>query len=177
MSNRVAVLHQPGVVEVRLTMRRSWLILVPLTLWIVGWTIAGAAVIVSLVSGNLHDAGFLLIWLAVWLFAEVFAGLAWLWHAFGREIVTVSGGTLTIKRDVFGFGPARAYDTGEVRNLRALGYFGSLMSWSFGMVTWGLSGGTVAFGYRGKTHRFGIQLEEPEAEVVADALRPYLPGL
>ena len=158
MSSRVAVLHRPGAVEVRLAMRKSWLILVALTFWIVAWTIGGAMVIASLVAGNLHEAGFLSIWLVMWLLAEVFVGLAWLWHVFGREVATVSSETLSIKRDVFGLGPGRAYNTSQVTNLRALRYFGSFTSWSFGMVTWGLSGGTVAFGYRGKTHRFSILL-------------------
>jgi hypothetical protein len=44
------------------------------------------------------------------------------------------------------------------------------------MAQWGLSGGTVAFDYRGKTHRFGIQLQETDAATVVETLKQYLPA-
>jgi hypothetical protein len=39
-----------------------------------------------------------------------------------------------------------------------------------------LGGGTVGFDSQGETHRFGIQLTEPDAQEVVRELKPFLPA-
>jgi hypothetical protein len=119
---------------------------------------------------------FLAVWLVGWLAGEVFAVVAWSWLAFGEEIVAVREGVLAIEKRIGPLALARSYPVHEAGNLRAVGWFGSRMSFSDSMRPWGLSGGTVAFDHRGKTVRFGIGLDEKEARSVADELGPHVPA-
>jgi len=176
MSNRVSCLDQGVDFEIRIAMRRHWFMLLFLPLWLAGWTVGGVAAFKAIFSeGFSADKWFLVVWLVGWIFGEFFAAYVWLWHAFGKEIVRVGSGILAIKRDILGLGPVRSFQTMEISDLRAAGYFGNTRSWSSGMAQWGISGGTVAFDYRAKTRRFGIQLEEREAREVVERLRPHLP--
>lgn len=114
---------------------------------------------------------FLSLWLIGWAFGEGWAVYQWFWAAFGREIVRVREGQLTIKRDILGRGTQRTFPIGTVANLRASGVFPSSWSWNDYRK---LAGGTVAFDSQGKTSRFGVQLTEPEAQEVVRELMPYL---
>jgi len=131
---------------------RGLLIFVPF--WWAGWTAGGIFAVISLVTGE-SFGGFLVLWLVFWAVAWLVTGYAWLWSAFGQEIVRVRLGTLSIKRDVFGYGPVQQLPLSAVSRLRAAGLFGNLYTWSGSMVYWGLSGRMLAFESQGKTHRFG----------------------
>jgi hypothetical protein len=136
----------------------------------------GILVLTQLARGKPDGEGaFLIVWLVMWAVGELFVAYTWLWNAFGKESVRVFSGLLTIKHDMLGLGRTRTFQIHEISNLRAVGLFGSMLSGASSMAYWGISGGTVAFNYRGKTHRFGIQLEEDEALGVIERLRPYLP--
>jgi hypothetical protein len=86
-------------------------------------------------------------------------------------VTTVELGSLRIKRSILGYGPVKNYEITKLSNLRASGFFGPMMSWSSGMASWGLSGGTIAFDYEGKTIRFGISLSENDSNQLVDALK------
>lgn len=123
-----------------------------------------------------QPALFMVLWLVGWAFGELFVPYAWLWNAFGKEVVTVRVGTLVLKRDILGFGRSRVFPVSEISHLRASGLFGSfLLGWAGGLNYWGLSGGVIVFESGGKTHRFGIHLEEDEARQVVAELVRYLP--
>lgn len=100
--------------------------------------------------------------------------LAFLWGAFGYEIISIYQGKLKIKRSIFGYGPGKEFDVSRISNLRASGFFGPMTSWKFGMAFWGLWGGTVAFEYNGKTRRFGISLSEDDANKLVSSLKERL---
>lgn len=44
-----------------------------------------------------QPAFFMALWRFWWAFAEVFIVFAWLWNAFGKEVVTVRLGNLVLK--------------------------------------------------------------------------------
>lgn len=100
----------------------------------------------------------------------------WLWHVFGREIIkfTLQENIFTIKHDIFGLGRIKTFQNHEISNIRAAGYFGVINSF---LVLWGIIGGTIAFDYKGKTYRFGIQFEEKEAKELVEKIKSYLPHL
>ena len=119
---------------------------------------------------------FITLWLAGWLLGEVWAVYSWLWSGFGKEIVTIREGALSIRRDILGYGRTRSFPIGNVSNLRASGFFPSDSYWSNYLVQLKLAGGTVGFDVQGQVKKFGIQLTEPEAQEVVRELKPYLPG-
>jgi hypothetical protein len=155
--------------------RHLWL-LIFLPVWLVPWTFGGISALLVLAAGEAPEGppGFLALFLCFWLIAEVFALYVMLWMAFGKEVVTIRNGVLSVKRDVMGCGPTRRMPLSELRNLRASGYFGFPMTFSYTFRWWGLSGGTIAVDYRGKPYRFGIALDEQQANAVVGELRPHL---
>lgn len=124
--------------------------------------------------GPATPVGFISLWLVGWLLGELWAIYSWFWTAFGKEIVRIGEGTLMIKRDILGYGRTRSFPIGSVTNLRATGIFPTTSYWGNYFTQMKLTGGTVAFDSRGETHRFGIQLTEPEAQEVVRDLTPYL---
>jgi hypothetical protein len=176
MTNRITYLEQGSTLEIRIPTRKLGGFLVFLPVWLAGWTAGGVAMLIALISGNpVGGIGFAVLWLVMWACGWLFTTYAWLWMAFGREIIRAGeGGVLTVKRDVFGLGSTKTFPIHAISDLRAAGLFGNPYSWSASMSHWGLSGGTVAFDHDGKTHRFGIHLEEDEARAVAERLRSYL---
>jgi hypothetical protein len=146
-----------------------------LPIWLTGWTIGGIVALFILISGKGEDGSwFLMIWLCFWAYAECFTVYAFLWNAWGKEIISVQKGTLEIFRSIFGYGKRKAYNLGEISNLRASGFFGNMFSKEYGMAQWGLAGGTIAFDYKYKTLRFGIGLEERDALELVENMKNYL---
>ena len=84
--------------------------------------------------------------------------------AFGYELITSDHDIITIKRSIFGHGPLKRFEISKISNLRASGFFATMISWSYNMAYWGLSGGTVAFDYENKPIRFGINLNEDDSK-------------
>jgi hypothetical protein len=81
---------------------------------------------------------------------------------------------LSIKKDILGYGRTRSFPVRSIRNLRPSGVFPSNSYWENYLVQLKLAGGTVGFDVHGRTKKFGIQLTEPEAQEVAEELKPYL---
>lgn len=163
--------------QISIASEKHWSMLLFLPLWLAGWTVGGVLAIRSLLDPHSgQPALFIVLWLVAWTFGELFVPYAWLWNAFGKEVVTVRVGTLVLKRDILGFGRSRVFPVSEISHLRASGLFGSfLLGWAGGLNYWGLSGGVIVFDSGGKTHRFGIHLEEDEARQVVEELVKYLP--
>jgi hypothetical protein len=176
MSNRLTYNDRVSTLEIRIRMKKPRWESVFLPFWLVMWTIGGVFVIVELARKAPGTDPFLLLWLVGWALAETLVGYASLWLNYGTEIVWTDRLQLTIKRDLFGRGRTRTFEVRNISRLRAAGQYGSMMSssWSSGMAQWGMVGGNIAFEYGGKTHRFGIWLEEQEAQEVVERLRPFV---
>ncbi|RJP66362.1 MAG: hypothetical protein C4532_16245 [Candidatus Abyssobacteria bacterium SURF_17] len=176
MGKRVSYSDEGIAFEVRIAVKKQLFALLFLPVWLAGWTIGGITAFKQVVSDTPTEARtFLIVWLLGWFLGEVFAVYTWCWMAFGKEIIRVGSGLMTVRRAIGTLGRSKTFQTMYISDLRAVGYFGNLRSLSTNMAMLSISGGTVAFDYQGKTHRFGIQLEEQEAREVVERLRPYLP--
>jgi hypothetical protein len=154
MDKRIRVLNG----EIRIASPKNLLMLLFLPVWLIGWAFGLAAVIRALLSQHVTERLFLIFWLCGWSIGGLFILYAFLWIAFGYEIVSNQNGFLIIKRSIFGFGWSRKFSLPKISNLRASGLFPQTMSWRLSMAQWGLSGGAVAFDYNGGTGRLGINL-------------------
>jgi hypothetical protein len=157
--------------EIRITSPKNIFMLLFTALWLCGWTVGGVDAISQVFSMSGKEAWFLILWLCVWVVGEFFFLYVFLWGAFGYESVRIGQGIMNIRRAIFSYGLSKNYPLSGVSNLRASGLFGSPMSWRFGMTYWGISGGNVAFEYAGKTRRFGINLNEDEANQLVIAIK------
>ena len=174
---RIQQLQTASGTELHILAKREWGALIFIPLWLAFWTFGGIMAMKWVIHpGSSTPRAFICLWLAGWLFGEVWATYSWFWTAFGKEIVTIREGALSIKRDILGYGRARSFPVGNVSNLRASGWFPSNSYWANYLVQLKLAGGTVGFDFHGQVKKFGIQLTEPEAQEVVRVLKPHLPN-
>ena len=152
---------------------RSWFVIGFLGLWICAWAVAEVMVPIQFLQGAIPPEGrsLMFAWLVVWTAGGLLAIYAWLWQVIGKEIVTVQGGTLTVRRDIGGFGFDRAYDLSQMRNLRVEPTPFNPLDLSSALQLWGIGGGVIAFDHAAKGFRFGAGLDETEAKEVVMAIK------
>jgi hypothetical protein len=120
------------------------------------------------------DRWLLLGWLIVWLPSEIFVAYVWLWGVLGKEVLRITPASFSHQRNLLGLGRVRRFDRSELQNLRASPLAGSIFSWEAAIAYWGISGGNIAFDYRGRTYRLGIELAEAEARHLAQWMSSQL---
>src|ERR1700720_4310258 len=105
MRDRVQKLQSLSGIELQITSKKEWGSLIFLPVWLVGWTFGGIMAMKWILRpGPSTPRGFISLWLLMWALAEAWTTYQWLWAAFGREIVQVKEGDLSIKRDILGYG-------------------------------------------------------------------------
>jgi hypothetical protein len=111
-------------------------------------------------------------WLAVWLYLA----LAFAWMVSGCERVVVGSDRIVIRRAIGRLSaPGRRYPLTECANLRTISGPAWRENWDRSYQI-GLTGGNVAFDYRGRSIRFGLDLTERDAQAVVEALESALDG-
>ncbi|HEX9574576.1 MAG TPA: hypothetical protein VF994_10795 [Myxococcales bacterium] len=176
---RSTMAEENGVVRVRIPARRNWFLGLFLVVWLCGW-LAGEILTLRSAFGARGGARapptpFLLLWIAGWTVGGAFAVYAWIWNAFGREVIELDGRALIFRREPIGLPPRKEYDLLHVRNLRVVPFDGSI--WSGRESFAGMRGGPLAFDYGAKTVRFGAGVDEAEARMILDSIRTRFPEL
>lgn len=124
---------------------------------------------------------FTVVWLAVWTLGGLVAGYILAWQLAGKEVISVVGNQLTMKRDLWGFGRLKEFGFEHIQGLRVspqrFNPFDISAGVSGALRFWGIGGGSVAFDYGAKTYRFGSGLDEAEAKLAVDAIAGKAPQL
>ncbi len=112
-------------------------------------------------------------WIALWAI-HIFAVLGILvWMIAGREILSIDGTLLVLRREILGLGWSREFALGEVRNLGAMS---ELDLSARGKWNPALLSTSMTFQCNGKTYRFGRGLDRIEAKHVMQAIRARFPS-
>jgi len=159
---------------------RRYLTMLLLCLGLTFWTylsIASLSAMVSQVSSGIMTLFFILLWLLGWLLAGAVALYALLWMTLGREIVTLTGDTLTLRRDLKGYGSKLTYKARHIENLRVTSDPFSLYEFATSLRPFGLGGGKLIFDYLTLVGQFGAGLSSDEAQVVCERLRQRLANI
>ena len=148
-------------------------------IWVVFWVygmygsikqVTGAGDATSLILPSLT--------LAALVVCGVAGFLAFLWGAFGREVVEVSAGSFVVSKELRGFRYRfRSFNTLDVDGLRADGGPGSLRPLLQLLRDRAPINGKIAFEARGATYRFGADLEEDEAREIMEHIKRCLPNM
>ena len=131
--------------ELHILAKKDWGSLIFAPVWLAFWTFGGVMAMRWVIHpGPSTPRAFISLWLTGWLLGEVWVTYWWFWTAFGKEIVWIREGSLSIKRDIFGYGLTRVFPIGSISNLRACGFFPSNSYWDNYLVQPKLMGGLSA---------------------------------
>jgi hypothetical protein len=100
--------------EIRISSPKNYAMLIFIPVWLAAWTFAGVMVFWKVFSAESKEAWPLVLWLVGWLAGELFAIYAFLWGAFGYEMITSERGMMTIKRCIFGHGPSKKFEISKM---------------------------------------------------------------
>jgi hypothetical protein len=169
---RASVADTPEGFVINIPAAKSWKIIF-IGFWLCGWAFGEFFVTRQLATGKPPGDGnlFLFAWLGAWTVGGCFVIGLWLWSIVGHEIVSLNSVTLSIRREVLGFGRSREYDLPSVKNLRIdrtpINSRGLI--WSYDSRS--MLSGAIAFDYGSKTFRFGGGLDEAEASQIIERLK------
>ena len=172
-SSRFFKEHISGVEQIRIPMRRNWLILIFLGFWICAWTVGGIAAI-SQISQNFD--WFLVFWLGGWAAGWIFAAATICSQVAGSEIIRVVGRDLETSVGVGKARWRRLYRGDHIRNLMSSDP--NPMGWPFRFQQtnpFRPRAGAVKFDYGSQTIFAASSSEEAEGRMIVDWLRPKLP--
>lgn len=166
------VIKERNAITIRINTPKSWFLLIFGTVWLTFWTIGGIAVANALIRGT-QDWYFYVFWLCGWIISETYVMYAWLWNAFGVEIISIRDESFVHIRHVFGFGRRRTIPLHKLTLIHASGPFPKInsihMSFRRGVIN-----GTVAVRLRsGRTYRIGMNLDQTQANQLVAELKPY----
>jgi len=164
----------------RIPPKRNIFIVGFLGLWLCGWVfgeIMGSATLFTQAVKEPAGAAFMLFWLCGWTVGGAFTLYVWLWQIKGCEVITISPTSLSIKREIFGYGPTKHYDVSEFRQFRVAPLTYNPTDFRTGMAFWGIGGGTLAFDYGFKTFRFGSGIDEAEGRIILQTITSRFPNL
>jgi len=172
---KASVFDTPGGLVINIPAAKSWFIILFIGFWLCAWAFAEFSVIRQLAIGKAPGGAglFMFGWLGAWTVGGCFAISFWLWSMTGHEIVSLTPTSLTIRRDILGFGRSREYDLPSVKNLRIDNTaLNSRYNQGFSPT---LAAGTIAFDYGSKTFRFAGGVDEAEASHLIELLKSRYP--
>jgi len=171
---KASVFDTPAGLVVNIPSTKNLILILFLGFWLCGWFFGEFSAIRQLETGK-TAAGislFMVVWLGGWTVGGCVAIYFWLWNVAGHEIISLTPTSLTIRRDILGFGRSREYDLPNVKNLRIVPTLGIA---NFNYTAQSFAGGSMAFDYGAKTFRFGGGLDEAEAPHLIEVLKSRYP--
>lgn len=115
--------REAGVLRVSIPALYPWSALLFLFFWLVIWSVAGLATLVSLLVKALNGDGagstlFLAAWCVLWLFGEIFAVRMLFWGLFGREDIIVGLTGLEHRKTCLGISRSKLYEISSISRFR-----------------------------------------------------------
>ncbi len=170
---RATISTGPKGLEVIIPSRKHLFLILFLPAWLVAWATGEIMVPATFFHGDkpVGPVIFTVAWLVAWTVGGAFAIFVWLWNVVGKERIRINSMNLTIKRELFGYGPEKEYETAHVSNLRVSPQPFNPFNFSASLQFWGVGGGVLVFDYGSRTYRFGNGLDEAEANQIIGKIR------
>lgn len=149
-------------------------------IWLACWAFGEVAGIAALFFKSGTDLLFTTFWLVGWTMAGAVILLLWRWTLSGQVRVLLAEDRLQIGYELFGHRRTREYQLADVRNLRVVPESTSVWavrSWASRCRRYGFGGGVVAFDHGEETVRFGAWLDEAEGESLVRRMLERHPSL
>ncbi|HSZ95668.1 MAG TPA: hypothetical protein VK767_05100 [Bradyrhizobium sp.] len=171
---KASVFDTPAGLVINIPSTKNFGLILFLGFWLCGWFFGEFSTIRQLATGKTATgiSLFMVVWLGGWTVGGAAAIYFWLWNIAGHEIISLTPSSLTIRRNILGFGRSREYDLPSVKNLRIIF---TLANTNLTIPAQSFGGGTIAFDYGAKTFRFGGGLDEAEASHLIELLKSRYP--
>ena len=160
--------------EWTIPVRKNWIVLIFLPLWLMGWAAGEIAAAWQIVTK--FDA-FLAVWLTIWSVGGLFAIATLAWQLRGREIIRIEEDRPIHGCRGFGWNRDVAYQVSEISGLAAdrgpsfwERYYTQTPIIGFGRM------GTVKFHYGARTIRMATSVDEAEGRTIVAWLARRLPA-
>lgn len=99
---------------IRFRPHRSWGAITFLLVWLTFWTFGGFAAFGALSGADPGERAFLLLWLCGWAVGECCVPAIIAWQLFGKELLTVTGQQLEVRKELGRFARSKKYDIARV---------------------------------------------------------------
>lgn len=169
-----------GAEQIRIPTRRNWFVLLFVSFWICGWTVAGLTTMHELAQ---HFDLFTVFWLGGWAFGWVFAAATIGSQLVGSEIIRIFGRDLEMSA---GIGPIRrrrlyrgdhihCLDSSDPNPMALSWWQGSRVSRSAFTPFGKAAQGAIKFDYGAETIYAASSVDEAEGRMIVAWLAPKLP--
>ena len=150
-----------------------------LLIWLIVWLFGCLTAVSTLIRASLGRNLFMLIWVVFWMTSGIFAITTLLWLLFGEEVVVLSDEQLSIKRQIFGIGKTKRFDTGRIKDFRvqphpAAPTVGNSRRSNQIPLLWKMTG-PMTFAYEAQMYRFGDGVDKAEAQQIVTKIQKYNP--
>lgn len=166
-SGRARLSREGAMLRITIPIKGKPLLTIFLLVWLVGWFVGLLTAGGFLMSGSfpLPAMLFIGVWLTAWTAGGGFALFVVLWQFFGREIIEMQQGLMTIRYKLGPFKRSKTYDLQHVRNVAVSPkrQINAKVRPGRSREVWGLGGGSIKFDYGMKTLYCGRSIEEAEA--------------
>jgi len=142
--------------------------------WVMMWTAMGLYVAYYIFTGKAVTENmfyFFITYLAFWAFFEIKAVYSWLFRVFGYELIKITPTYVFVKRSLFGFGKSGRYDRENIKELKKVEISRKSVNGAFNKSFWVMGNEQIQFESLGKTHGFGMHLEEADRNELLVFLR------
>lgn len=162
---RAHVERLPEGLRIVIPAHRGWPALLFVAVWLGIWTVAGANSIGDLLAGRTEDEAFSVVWLGGWTLGLLFGCSMLAWRLLGREEIIVGSRAMTVVRRAGPYRRTLRFTRDRIAHLRTE---------ADARAGRGVGGGSIAFDYGVRTHRFASTLDEAESRHIVELLRREL---
>ncbi len=146
-----------------------------LFLWLMAWSVSGIIVLANYFKLTNDNAKLMIIvWLGFWAYFEFKIIRVYMWKRFGKEKLWIKNGTILYQQDVNGRGKIKEFDINLLSGFSIIPLTTGSIADTFSQTFWVKGGERIEFTCQSKLIKFGMQLNDDEANKIISALNKFL---
>jgi hypothetical protein len=160
-------------IKITIPAKRTYFQIFFFIIWLGGWLFGGlfAANAFSKID-NEATKNFLILWLCGWSFGVFYALTILTWLLFGKEVISIDKGLLTIQKKGYVFAKTKLYNVADISALGLVENKTTLISVKRKNNPLPIrQNGKIHFSYGAISVRFGFGITKPEAEHIVSLLK------
>jgi hypothetical protein len=161
-------------IEITIPAKRNLFIMLFLSFWLCGWAVGELFALGSVMGDEMGGAGiFILFWLILWSLGGIMVISTLRWYLIGKEVITLGNGEISIEKKGNMFSKKKTYDLHQAKNFRVQEDINPNADFKGrgNHITAYANTGAIRFDYGMKTIKFGMEIDEAEANFMLQRLK------